>query len=164
MTRNQKIVPSLWYAKDAEQAAKLYASVFPDSGVDRVSQLPAETPSGPAGTVTLVDLTLFGQAFQLMSATPIEGEAFNHTMSFTVMCEDQREIDRYWNALVEAGGTAEPCGWVKDRYGVSWQIVPRALSEMVTHKDTDKAKRATEAMLKMQKLDLAKLQQAFDGR
>ncbi|MEO7730265.1 MAG: VOC family protein [Kofleriaceae bacterium] len=156
----QKITPHLWYAKEAEEAARFYASIFPDSKVDRVTAMPAASPSGPAGSVKVVELTLFGQAFLAMSAGPMD--PFNHAISFVVQCDDQSEIDRYWEALLR-GGSAEPCGWLKDRFGVSWQIVPRMFADMMADPDRDKAKRAAEAMLKMGKLDIAALQKAFDG-
>jgi predicted 3-demethylubiquinone-9 3-methyltransferase (glyoxalase superfamily) len=153
-----KIVPSLWYVDDAEGAARFYASVFPDSRVTSVSDLPAESPSGPAGSVKIVDFTLFGQPFMAMKAGPLD--QFNHSISFTVNCEDQAEIDRYWDALGK-GGSFEPCGWLKDRYGVSWQIVPVALREMMKDKDRNRARRVAEAMLKMKKIDLAALKKAY---
>src|SRR5213082_2640587 len=115
--RSSKIFPHLWYAKEAEEAARFYASIFPDSRVDRVTPLPVDSPSGPAGSVKLVEFTLFGQPFMAMSAGPLD--PFNHAISFVVNCDDQAELDRYWNALLE-GGKAEACGWLKDRYGVSW--------------------------------------------
>jgi predicted 3-demethylubiquinone-9 3-methyltransferase (glyoxalase superfamily) len=158
--KQQKIVPALWYAKGVEEAAKFYASVFPESKIERVASLPADSPSGPAGSVIVVELTLFGQRFQMMEAGPLD--TFNHAISFAVRCEDQAEIDRYWGALLE-GGKPEQCGWLKDRYGVSWQIVPRVLDDMMVDPDRDKARRAAEAMLKMVKLDLGKLRAAFNG-
>ena len=157
----QKITPHLWYAKEAEEAATFYASVFPDSRVTRVTTLPSETPSGPPGSVKVVEFVLFGQPFMAMSAGPLD--PFNHAVSFVVSCEDQVEIDRYWDALLQGGGSPEQCGWLKDRFGLCWQIVPTALGEMMAQADKAKAKRATDAMLKMVKLDIAALQQAFDG-
>ncbi len=156
----QKIVPHLWYAKDAEQAAKLYTSLFPDSRIDRVTPMAADSPSGPAGSVVTVEFTLFGQSFMAITAGPLE--PFNHAISFVVHCDTQAELDKYWNALLE-GGSTEPCGWLKDRFGVSWQIVPSILGELLASPDRQKAKRATEAMLKMGKLDIAGLQAAFEG-
>lgn len=156
----QKLVPSLWYAREAEEAARFYASIFPDSRVDRVTTMPADTPSGPEGSVVVVELTLLGQPLMAMSAGPLD--PFNHAISFTVLCEDQAEIDRYWDALLD-GGTPEQCGWLRDRYGVCWQITPRALGEMMAHPDRHKARRAAHAMLQMVKLDLAALKIAFDG-
>ena len=155
----QKITPSLWYVKEAEQAAKFYISIFPDSRIDRVSALPADSPSGPAGSVVVVEFTLFGQPFMAMSAGKLD--PFNHAISFTVKCDSQEEIDRYWNALTADGGSAEPCGWVRDRYGVEWQIVPRKMADMMADPDRAAGKRVAEAMMKMQKLDLSALERAF---
>jgi predicted 3-demethylubiquinone-9 3-methyltransferase (glyoxalase superfamily) len=160
-TPTEKIAPSLWYAKEAEQAARFYAGVFPDSRVDRVVQLPADSPSGPAGSVSVVEFTLCGRAFTAMTAGP--HHEFNDAISFTVYCESQAEVDRYWSAILESGGTPQACGWIIDRWGVRWQIVPRRLGEMMTDPDRAKAKRAAEEMLKQVKLDLAKLEAAFAG-
>ncbi|HEY9027873.1 MAG TPA: VOC family protein [Burkholderiaceae bacterium] len=157
----QKITPFLWYSNQAEEAAKFYAAIFPDSRVNRVTAMPSESPSGPPGSVKVVDFTLFGQAFAAMSAGPMD--PFNHAVSFVVNCADQAEIDRYWNALLEGGGQAEACGWLKDRYGVSWQIVPTVMFEMMADRDVAKAKRATDAMLKMVKFDIAALKAAYSG-
>jgi len=154
-----KITPFLWYAREAEEAAAFYASVFPDSRVTRVTALPTESPSGPPGSVKVVDFTLFGQPFTAMSAGPLD--PFNHAVSFVVNCTDQVELDRYWNALLDNGGTAEQCGWLKDRYGLSWQIVPTVLAEMISAPDRARAKRAADAMMKMVKIDIAALQSAF---
>jgi len=156
----QKITPFLWYSKDAEEAAAFYASIFPDSRVVRVTPLLSESPSGPPGSVKIVDFVLFGQSFTAMTAGPLD--PFNHAISFVVNCDDQAELDRYWNALLE-GGSPEACGWLKDRYGLSWQIVPKVLFEMMANPDRAKAKRASDAMLKMVKLDIAALQAAFAG-
>jgi predicted 3-demethylubiquinone-9 3-methyltransferase (glyoxalase superfamily) len=158
--RGQKLIPHLWYAKDADEAARFYASIFPDSHVDRVTVLPADTPSGPAGSVNVVEFTLFGQAMMAISAGPLD--PFNHAVSFVVICDDQAELDRYWNALL-AGGSPEQCGWLKDKYGLSWQIVPALLGELMTGPDPGKARRVAEAMLTMVKLDIAALQRAADG-
>jgi predicted 3-demethylubiquinone-9 3-methyltransferase (glyoxalase superfamily) len=157
-----KITPFLWYAKEAEEAAAFYASVFPDSRVTRVTALPTESPSGPAGSVKVVDFTLFGQPFTAMSAGPLD--PFNHAVSFVVTCTDQVELDRYWNALLDNGGTAEQCGWLKDRYGLSWQIVPTVMGTMMSDPDRAKAKRAADAMMKMVKFDIAALTAAYEGR
>jgi predicted 3-demethylubiquinone-9 3-methyltransferase (glyoxalase superfamily) len=156
----QKITPFLWYSTQAEEAAAFYASVFPDSRVTRVVTLPSESPSGPPGSVKVVDFVLSGQPFVAMSAGPLD--PFNHAVSFVVKCENQAEIDRYWNALLD-GGSAEQCGWLKDRFGLSWQIVPTVLSDMMSNPDRAKAKRAADAMLKMVKLDIAALQAAYAG-
>ena len=156
----QKISPFLWYAREAEEAAAFYTSIFPDSRVLRVTALQSESPSGPPGSVKVVEFLLFGQSFTAMSAGPLD--PFNHAVSFVVKCDDQAELDRYWNALLQ-GGSAEQCGWLKDRFGVSWQIVPKALGEMMASSDPAAAKRASDAMLKMVKIDLGALQAAFKG-
>jgi len=157
----QKITPFLWYAKDAEEAAAFYTSIFPDSRVTRVTAMQSESPSGPPGSVKVVEFVLFGQPFVAMTAGPLD--PFNHAVSFVVNCKDQAEVDRYWNALLQ-GGSAEACGWLKDRYGLSWQIVPTVLFEMMASPDRAKSKRASDAMMKMVKLDIAALQSAFDGK
>jgi predicted 3-demethylubiquinone-9 3-methyltransferase (glyoxalase superfamily) len=158
----QKITPFLWYAAQAEEAAAFYASIFPDSRVKRVVAMQSESPSGPPGSVKVVDFELFGQSFTAMSAGQMD--PFNHAISFSVTCEDQAELDRYWNALLQGGGAPEACGWLKDRFGVSWQIVPRVLGEMMADPDKAKSKRASDAMLKMVKIDVAALKAAYDGK
>ena len=157
----QKITPFLWYAKEAEDAARFYASIFPNSRVERVVSLPSESPSGPPESVKVVDFVLCGQSFSAMSAGPLD--PFNHAVSFVVNCDSQAELDRYWNALLE-GGSAEECGWLKDRFGVSWQIVPTVMLKMMSDPDRVKAKRASDAMMKMVKLDIAKLTTAYEGK
>jgi len=154
----QKITPFLWYAKEAEEAAAFYASLFPDSRVVRVVTMPSESPSGPPGSVKVVDFVLCGQQFTAMTAGPLD--PFNHAISFVVNCDDQGEIDKYWNALLEHGGSAEQCGWLRDRYGVSWQIVPKLLGELMAEPDRAKAKRVCDAMLGMVKIDVAGLKAA----
>lgn len=160
MIVTQRITPCLWFDDKAEEAARFYTSIFPGSHIDRATTIPADTPSGPAGSVAVVEFTLFSQAFLAMSAGPLD--PFNHAISFMVSCADQAEIDCYWAALIE-GGTPEQCGWLKDRFGVSWQIVPSALGEMMADRDRAKAKRVMEALLTMVKLDVAMLKQAYDG-
>lgn len=157
-----KIIPHLWYTKEAEEAARFYASVFPDSRVDRVTKLPADSPSGPAGSVALVEFTLFGQPFMALSAGPHDN--FNDAISFLVNCDTQAELDRYWNAILESGGKPQACGWIIDRYGLRWQIVPAMLGELMADRDQTKAKRVADEMLKQVKFDIAKLQAAYDGR
>jgi predicted 3-demethylubiquinone-9 3-methyltransferase (glyoxalase superfamily) len=156
----QKITPFLWYAKEAEKAANFYVSIFSDSRIKRVVAMPTESPSGPAGSVTIVDFVLFGQDFTAMTAGPLD--PFNHAISFLVNCETQQELDRYWDRLLE-GGKAEQCGWLKDRFGVSWQIVPTVLADMMADPDRAKAKRAADAMMKMVKIDIAGLRAAYEG-
>jgi len=154
-----KIAPHLWFADKAEEAVAFYVSLFPDSTVVRVTDSPADSPSGPVGLVQIIDFMLAGQPFMAINAGPLD--PFNHAISFVVNCADQAEVDRYWNALLE-GGSAEQCGWLKDRYGVSWQIVPTVLGDMVADSDRKRAARAMKAMLGMVKLDIAKLKKAFD--
>ena len=161
-TTRTKIFPHLWYAKEAEEAAAFYASVFPDSRVDRVTTLLSESPSGPPGSVKVVDFTLLGQRFQAITAGP--HHEFNDAISMVVLCDDQAELDRYWEALLKNGGKPQACGWIIDKYGLRWQIVPTALGEMMTDKDQAKAKRAAAEMLRQVKLDIAKLEAAFNGR
>jgi predicted 3-demethylubiquinone-9 3-methyltransferase (glyoxalase superfamily) len=155
-----KILPFLWYAKEAEEAARFYASIFPDSQVDRVTTMESESPSGPPGSVKVVDFTLLGQPFQAMSAGPHHD--FNDAISIVVLCEDQAELDRYWNALLD-GGQPQACGWLTDRYGLRWQIVPRMLDQLMADPDRARSKRVTDAMLQMVKLDIATLQRAARG-
>ena len=112
----QKIVPHLWYAKEAEEAARFYASLFPDSRVDRVTALPADSPSGPAGSVSVVEFTLCGQSFMAISAG--RHHDFNDAVSFVVNCSSQEEIDRYWDALLKNSGKPQACGWIIDKWGV----------------------------------------------
>lgn len=156
----QKITPFLWYAEKADEAAAFYAGIFPESRVNAVNAMPVESPSGPPGSVKVVEFELFGQAFVAMSAGPLD--PFNHAVSFVVNCDDQDEIDRYWNALLE-GGTAEQCGWLRDRYGLCWQIVPSAMGRMMSSPDRAAAARAAQAMMTMVKFDIAALEKAFAG-
>ena len=160
VTGTAKIVPHLWFTDEAVEAANFYVSLFPDSNVDSVTPIPADTPSGPAETVPVVEFTLAGQPFMAISAGPLD--PFNHAISFLVNCDDQAEIDRLWAALSE-GGTIEQCGWLKDRYGVSWQISPTILVEMLKDPDRDRARRVTEAMLQMTKFDIARLEEVYAG-
>jgi predicted 3-demethylubiquinone-9 3-methyltransferase (glyoxalase superfamily) len=163
MTMNQrsKIFPHLWYAREAEEAARFYASIFPDSRVDAVTDLPTDSPSGPAGSVKIVDFTLFGQRMQAMTAGP--HHEFNDAISLVVLCKDQAELDRYWKAILEGGGKEQACGWINDRFGVRWQIVPAAMDEMMRDTDTARRKRVADVMMKMVKLDIATLEKAHRG-
>ncbi|WP_309895450.1 VOC family protein [Archangium sp.] len=154
-----KIFTHLWYAKEAEEAARFYASIFPDSRVDRVTPLLSDSPSGPPGSVKVVDFTLFGQRFQAISAGP--HHEFNDAISMVVRCDDQAELDRYWTALLEGGGKEQACGWLIDRFGLRWQIVPAILDEMMRDKDLARSKRVSDALLKMAKLDIAALEKAY---
>ena len=157
-----KIAPCLWFDEDkAEEAARFYTSIFPNSRIDNVFRSPADTPSGPAGDVLTVDFTLDGQMFIGLNGGP--DFKFNEAISFSIDCRDQAEVDRYWEALVQGGGEYSVCGWLKDRFGVSWQVVPRQLNEYHQGPDHEGARRAMEAMLQMQKLDVEKLREAYES-
>ncbi len=156
-----KIAPCLWFDGQAEEAAKLYTSLLPDSRIDKVNRSPADTPSGPEGSVLTVDFTLAGQHFIGLNGGP--DFKFNEAISFSIDCEDQAEIDRYWDALIAGGGEPSQCGWLKDRFGVSWQVIPKQLPQLIGGPDREGAKRAMEALLDMTKLDLAKLREAYEG-
>lgn len=161
LKERSKIFTHLWYAKEAEEAAKFYASILPNSRVDRVTTLLSDSPSGPGGSVKVVDFTLLGQRFQAMSAGP--HHEFNDAISMVVLCDDQEELDRYWNALLKGGGKEQACGWLIDRFGLRWQIVPAILDELMSDKDAARSKRVTDALLKMVKLDIATLESAYRG-
>jgi predicted 3-demethylubiquinone-9 3-methyltransferase (glyoxalase superfamily) len=154
--------PCIWFERDAEQAAEFYTSLLPDSHVDRVWRSPADTPSGPAGMVLTVDFTLAGQHFQLLVGGPVDFK-HNESVSFVIETEDQAETDRLWNALTANGGEPSVCGWLKDRYGLSWQIVPKRLNELTSDPDPNRARRAMEAMLQMRKIEIAELERAADA-
>jgi predicted 3-demethylubiquinone-9 3-methyltransferase (glyoxalase superfamily) len=156
-----KLYPHLWYAKEAEQAARFYASIFPDSRVDRVTPLHSETPAGPPGSITVVDFTLLGQRLQAITAGP--HHEFNDAVSLVVECADQAELDRYWGALLSDGGQAQACGWLIDRFGLRWQIVPAVLDVMMLDADPVRSKRVTDALMHMVKIDIAVLEKAFRG-
>lgn len=160
MTTFQKITTHLWFANQAEDAARFYVSLFPDSRIDSVTALPAETPSGPPGSVKVIDFTLAGQQFTALNAGPLD--PFNHAISLVVHCDDQAEIDRLWRELSD-GGKVEQCGWLKDRYGLCWQVVPIALGAMLKDPDRERAGRVAEVMLQMIKLDIDALREAYGG-
>lgn len=157
---DQKITPCLWFNGRAEEAAKFYASIFPDSRIDRTLRYAADTPGGRAGTVMLVEFTLAGRKHQALNGGP--HDQFNDAISLAVSCKDQAEIDRVWDALTTDGGRPVQCGWLKDKFGVSWQIVPEELPRMLRDGDPRQAARVTEALLKMVKLDIAALKRAYE--
>lgn len=156
-----KITPCLWFDGRAEEAAKFYTALFPDSRIDEVHRSPADTPSGPKDTVLTVDFTIGGQPFIALNGGP--EFRFNEAVSFSIDCEDQAEVDRYWSALILGGGEPSVCGWLKDKFGVSWQVVPRQLPEYLASPDREAAQRTMEAMLKMTKIDVEKLREAYEG-
>jgi predicted 3-demethylubiquinone-9 3-methyltransferase (glyoxalase superfamily) len=156
-----KIAPCLWFNGQAEEAATFYTSILPDSRIDGVQRAPVDNPSTPKGAVLTVDFTLAGQQFIGLNGGP--DFSFTEAISFSIDCADQAEVDRLWDALVEGGGEHSVCGWLKDRYGVSWQVVPRQMPELLAGPDREGAARAMKAMMEMTKLDVAKLQEAYDG-
>ena len=156
-----KIRPCLWYDGDAEEAASFYVSLLPDSRIDQVLRAPSDYPAGKAGDVLTVDFTLAGQPFLGLNGGPEFG--FNEAVSFQIHTEDQAETDRLWDALTADGGQPVACSWLKDRYGLSWQIVPRRLTELIADPDPARAKRAFEAMMTMVKIDIAEIERAADG-
>jgi predicted 3-demethylubiquinone-9 3-methyltransferase (glyoxalase superfamily) len=155
-----KVTQHLWFEKDMEAAIGFYASLIPGSSVHWVTPIMADTPSGPAGSVKSASFTLGDQRYMAIEAGPLD--PFNHSFSIVVECETQGDLDRLWNALRE-GGSVEQCGWLKDRWGLSWQIAPTRLGELMSDPDPDKVRRVTKAMLKMVKLDIAPLEAAAAG-
>jgi predicted 3-demethylubiquinone-9 3-methyltransferase (glyoxalase superfamily) len=150
----QKISPFLWFDGKAEEAAKCYTGIFRNSRITNV--IP-----GPGGTVMGVSFELEGQEFMGLNGGPMF--QFTPAVSFFIKCETQEEIDNYWTRLIEGGGEPQPCGWLKDKFGLSWQVVPNALGTMLQDKDPARAQRTMEAMMKMSKLDIAALKKAYDG-
>jgi predicted 3-demethylubiquinone-9 3-methyltransferase (glyoxalase superfamily) len=155
-----KVTQHLWFEKDMEAAIGFYTSLIAGSTIGWTTTIPAETPSGPAGSVKIAAFTLGDQRYMAIEAGPLD--AFNHSFSIMVECDTQAEIDRLWDAL-RAGGATEQCGWLRDRWGLSWQIAPKRLGELMMDPDRAKAKRVTEAMLKMVKFDIAALEAAARG-
>jgi len=156
-----KIATCLWFNKNAEEAAKFYAATFPDSRVTGVRKSPGDYPGGKAGDVLTVEFTVLGQPFVGLNGGP--EFKFDEAISFQVFTDTQEETDRYWNAIVKNGGEESVCGWCKDKFGLSWQIVPRVLIQAMTDPDTVAAKRAMEAMMTMKKIDIAKIEAARAG-
>jgi predicted 3-demethylubiquinone-9 3-methyltransferase (glyoxalase superfamily) len=153
--------PCLWFDGNAEEAATFYVSLLPDSRIEAVWRTPADTPSGPAGTLLTVDFTLAGQRFQGLNGGP--DFRFSEAVSFVIECADQAEVDRLWATLAADGGEPGPCGWIRDRFGLSWQIVPRRLNELLSDPDPERARRTMEAMLRMGKIEVAELEAAAVG-
>lgn len=155
----QKITPMLWFDKEAEDAANFYVSVFKNSRVIEVARYPEGSPA-PAGSVMTVNFQLDGQDFVALNAGP--HFKFTEAISFVVDCGDQEEVDHFWNQLTADGGQESQCGWLKDKFGLSWQITPRILIELMKDKDPERAKRVMQAMLQMKKIDIAKVKQAAE--
>lgn len=156
---HQRITPNLWFDTQAEEAADFYTSIFPDSRIVNVVRYTEAGPR-PAGTVMLVEFELDGERLVAINGGP--QFTFSEAISLQVTCADQDEVDHYWDRLTD-GGEEGPCGWCKDRYGVSWQVVPEGMDEVFAGPDPDRARRATEAMFTMRKLDVAALRRAADG-
>ncbi len=156
-----KITPFLWFDNQAEEAVNHYVSIFENSSIGSVSRY-GEAGPGPAGSVMVIEFAIEGQVFNALNGGPVF--AFNPAISFVVNCDSQEEVDYYWDRLGEGGDpAAQQCGWLADKFGVSWQIVPVAMNAMLNDPDPVKATRTTKAMLAMKKLDLAALQRAYDG-
>lgn len=160
----QKITPFLWFDGKAEEAAHFYASIFRDArigNITRYDKASAEASGQPEGSVLTIEFSLNGMDFIGLNGGPIF--QFTEAVSFMISCEDQAEVDHYWNSLTADGGEESMCGWLKDKYGLSWQVTPRRLMELITDPDPARASRAMGAMLEMRKIDLAAIERAADG-
>ena len=155
-----RITPCLWFDRNAEEAANFYAATFPDSSVDAVNRAPADYPSGKSGDVLTVEFTVMGMKFVGLNGGP--QFKFDEAISFQIACENQQEIDYFWSKLTE-GGKEIACGWLKDKFGLSWQVVPTVLYAMLLDSDRAKVRRVTNAFLHMKKFDITALTRAFDG-
>lgn len=156
----QKITPFLWFDKEAEEAATFYTSVFKNSAISRIARY-GEAGPGPKGSVMTVEFNIEGTEFIALNAGPYF--KFNEAVSFVIDCKTQEEVDYFWEKLTAGGGQESMCGWLKDKFGLSWQVVPTRLTELMLDKDPGIAKRATEAMLKMKKIDIKKIEQAANA-
>jgi predicted 3-demethylubiquinone-9 3-methyltransferase (glyoxalase superfamily) len=157
-----KISPCLWFNGEAEEAANLYVSLLPDSRIEKIQRNPMDSPGGKAGTVLVVEFAVAGQRFMALNGG-MKME-YTHAVSFKIDCADQAEVDRLWNALLANGGEEGKCGWLKDRFGVSWQIVPSVMLKYLGGADKAGAQRAMQAMLGMVKLDIESLKRAYEGK
>ena len=161
MAKVQKISPFLWFDNNAEEAVNFYVSLFGNSKIGKVMRNGDNGP-GPKGSVLVMDFELEGQQFHALNGGPVY--KFTPAISFLVLCDDQKEVDQLWSKLTGDGGKEVQCGWLEDKYGLSWQIVPKAFMEMVSDKDPAKVGRVMAAMMQMVKFDIKKLQAAYDGR
>lgn len=155
-----KLQPCLWFDKNGEEAARFYADTFPGSRIDHVMRAPGDYPSGKQGDVLTIEMHIFDMPFLLLNGGP--QFKFDEAISFQVATDDQAETDRYWDAITKNGGQESDCGWCKDRFGLSWQITPRRLTELIT-KGGETSKRAFDAMMTMRKIDIAALDRAVEG-
>jgi predicted 3-demethylubiquinone-9 3-methyltransferase (glyoxalase superfamily) len=161
----QKITPFLWFNNNAEEAVKFYTSVFKKSKIGRIAyqtEQSAKNSNAEAGSVLMIEFEINGQTFNALNGGPLF--KFNESVSFVVRCKDQKEVDYYWDALLKDGGEESQCGWLKDKFGLSWQITPEALLKYVGGKDREKAERAMAAMMEMGKIDVAKIEAAVKGK
>ncbi|WP_404307891.1 VOC family protein [Neorhodopirellula lusitana] len=158
----QAITPCLWFDDNAEEAAEFYTSVFDNSEIRHRMIAKDDWPGGKAGDVLLVEFELKGQSYQALAGGP--NLPFNDRVSLSVACKDQAEVDRYWDALTADGGEPVMCGWLKDKFGMRWQIVPEEFFALVNDEDEEKSRRVMQAMTQMVKLDIAKLKQAYEGK
>ena len=161
----QKITPFLWFNGDAEEAAEFYTSIFKRSKVRKVThytEASSKASGRPAGSVLTVEFEIEGQKFTALNGGP--ASKFNDSISFVVRCKDQKELDYYWKKLCSGGGKAVACGWLKDKFGVSWQVVPKNLMKLISTRHPDRADRVMAAIMKMVKLDIKKLKAACDGK
>jgi len=156
-----KVATHLWFDDDAVEAAELYTGLLPDSRIDRITTAPEGIPDTPPGSPFIVELTLMGQRLILLNGGPLF--PFDSQVSLHVLCDTQDEVDRIWSALLEGGGQEVQCGWLTDRFGLSWQIIPRRFEELMAGDDPDAVRRVTAAMLRMKKLDVAALEAAARG-
>ncbi len=161
MVEKQRIAPCLWFDGQAEEAARFYTSLLPDSRIESIACAAVDFPAGQAGQVLLVEFTLAGQRFQALNGGP--QFSFTEAVSMSVSCADQSEVDRLWDALTADGGKPVQCGWLRDRYGLSWQIVPEALPRLLQEGDAQQKARVFKAMMQMVKLDVAQLERAHAG-
>jgi predicted 3-demethylubiquinone-9 3-methyltransferase (glyoxalase superfamily) len=166
MATTQPIVPCLWFDNQGEEAARFYTGIFKNSKIGKIShytEAGREVHGRPAGSVMTVEFELNGQKFTALNGGP--HFKFNEAVSFQIMCETQDEIDHYWNKLSQGGDpNAQQCGWLKDKYGLSWQVVPTMMADLMSSGDREKSSRVMEALLKMKKLDIAALKRAAEGR
>jgi predicted 3-demethylubiquinone-9 3-methyltransferase (glyoxalase superfamily) len=154
------ITPCLWFDTEGEEAAELYTSIFPNSRIKHVARYGDAGPR-PAGSAMTVSFELDGHEFVALNGGP--QYTFNEAVSFQIDCETQEDVDHYWERLTEGGGEPGPCGWLKDRFGVSWQVIPRRLNELLSDPDPERSQRAMAAMLKMRKIEVAELERAADA-
>jgi len=156
-----KITPNLWFDGNAEEAAEFYVSLFPGSRIDNIVRSPADNPSTRKGEVLVVVFTLAGRTFAGINGGP--HFSFDEAVSFAIECADQAEVDLYWERLTADGGSASQCGWCKDRFGLSWQVIPKRLHDMLISSDRNAAERVMQAMLEMNKIDIDTLERAYRG-